>query len=661
MAKNSNLHSKSRKSIVPPLEKSSLRNSFIYSLIFITFLVHQSSCDTIVINHEKIDTENLNQNSRTNDGHAQKRQDLSSLMVNGPDAADILQAAFAQAGVDLGGNIEQVSSASDFLSAIKRPSITERLRSIKLPSLPASITSAFNRRKVATGNAMASMLVPVLSPPPGGSMGQVFHRHLIPQSKPIKFFGGHRFKNPFKKDHHQPQQPIMMSASGSIPSFVLHPNNFHNPINDQYVMDNGQGQRIILPPPILSFNPSTVSTSSSLPASSGFLINNYPTSSGASFGAPSGSSSAESQGQGQVNEGELTNYKLTSGHSSGQPSSMTIDHNSNNNGVNRPSNFISLTNNGNNAPSFTSSSFSPVSSSASSSPVSSLPGSSSASSLPGSSSSSSMNGMNPKTSSYMVNLNYGSDNWTPTSALSVNGFKPIVESNSNSYNSNSNSYNNGNSNSYNSNNHNYNNQQITPTSPPSSSLNNYSSLINTETKRASHSLYETFAKLSTGSDSSSFAPSLMTGQSSSSPSSPSNFPASSSSGSNSPAPTYTPAPTYVPQPAYAHSPAALSMPAPFSRTYDPWKFNDSVPEESSNDILKYSLPNSAKVSSSSPLLHSDESTESILSGLHKLFPINPSAILEQINKNEHLIKSKSSVDCVNKHLGWCDFTDNYPT
>lgn len=39
------------------------------------------------------------------------------------------------------------------------------------------------------------------------------------------------------------------------------------------------------------------------------------------------------------------------------------------------------------------------------------------------------------------------------------------------------------------------------------------------------------------------------------------------------------------------------------------------------------------------------------------FQINPTNLLEQINREAN----RRSIDCKNKDLGWCDYTDNYPT
>lgn len=74
-----------------------------------------------------------------------------------------------------------------------------------------------------------------------------------------------------------------------------------------------------------------------------------------------------------------------------------------------------------------------------------------------------------------------------------------------------------------------------------------------------------------------------------------------------------------------------------------WKFNN--PDNASNpvdDLLKF---------------HPIKLTAGE-SGSNKLaFQINPANLLEQINREA----DRRSIDCKNKDLGWCDYTDNYPT
>jgi hypothetical protein len=73
-------------------------------------------------------------------------------VYQGDDASAILQEAFAQAGVDLGGPIVPVAPAAPRLSLV------QRLRNIRLP-LPSF--SAFSRRKVTPG---PNMLIPLMPP-----------------------------------------------------------------------------------------------------------------------------------------------------------------------------------------------------------------------------------------------------------------------------------------------------------------------------------------------------------------------------------------------------------------------------------------------------------------------------------------------------------------
>lgn len=77
---------------------------------------------------------------------------------------------------------------------------------------------------------------------------------------------------------------------------------------------------------------------------------------------------------------------------------------------------------------------------------------------------------------------------------------------------------------------------------------------------------------------------------------------------------------------------------------DNWKFNN--PENSSSnpvdDLLKF---HPIKLNGGD-------------AGSNKIgFQINPSNLLEQINREAN----RRSIDCKNKDLGWCDYTDNYPT
>ena len=111
-------------------------------------------------------------------------------LYSGEDASSMLQEAFAQAGIDLGPSSSSSGSSETDPSEMpaepkKRtllPALASRLRNLRLPQLPslsASLTSAFARRRTVT--PMPGMIIPIMNRPPPMIPGGI---PLLPASLP---------------------------------------------------------------------------------------------------------------------------------------------------------------------------------------------------------------------------------------------------------------------------------------------------------------------------------------------------------------------------------------------------------------------------------------------------------------------------------------------
>lgn len=85
--------------------------------------------------------------------------------------------------------------------------------------------------------------------------------------------------------------------------------------------------------------------------------------------------------------------------------------------------------------------------------------------------------------------------------------------------------------------------------------------------------------------------------------------------------------------------AAFAYPSKFkhsSKSMDFWKLNDSRKQQPPTDAILKVGNNQSE---------------------NKLFPMSATMLLEQMAR---MNSSRSSQDCRNKDLGWCDYSDNYP-
>ena len=191
-----------------------------------------------------------------------QRQDPFTHQMIGDDASQILQAAFAHAGVDLGGQIQSASGPATRKPSIFSPS---RLRNaIRLPSL-----SSFSRRKVTPVPSMFA--IPIMGNHHHHPQHQhhVFNHQIINPTNNNQFH--HKQNNQIKYNQdNQPSassivhQTIIHPASGHHqmmsppPTFILHhPGSGYqlpyNPIKDQYhvqssaPMNERKSGAIILP------------------------------------------------------------------------------------------------------------------------------------------------------------------------------------------------------------------------------------------------------------------------------------------------------------------------------------------------------------------------------------------------------------------------------